>query len=133
MRQGISLRDDYSSSALRQLARRSKDADWTRRLLAISLIYDGRSRSEAADFGGVGLRIVRDWVLRFNAAGPDGLRTGKSTGKPPLLNDAQRQAVQEAIERGPTPYLDGVVRWRLVDLTQWLWQDELLPVFRTPG
>ena len=37
------------------------------------------------------LQIVRDWVVRFNARGPDGLIDGKVPGKRPRLNDAQRQ------------------------------------------
>jgi hypothetical protein len=40
--------------------------------------------------GGVGLQIIRDWVLRFNARGPDGLLDGKPPGQPSKLNDAQR-------------------------------------------
>jgi transposase len=56
--------------ALRKLVRRSRDPDQTRRLLALAEIYDGRSRSDAAQIGGVGVQIVRDWVLRFNAEGP---------------------------------------------------------------
>jgi len=40
-----------------------------------------------------------------------------------LLNDDQRAALAQAIERGPTPYLDGVVRRRLCDLAQWLWEE----------
>lgn len=48
---------------------------------------------------------------------------GKAPGKPSLLNDDQRTALAQAIERGPTPYLDGVVRWRLCDLAQWLWEE----------
>ncbi|PDT76975.1 helix-turn-helix domain-containing protein [Sinorhizobium sp. BJ1] len=67
------------------------------------------------------MQIVRDWVARFNARGSDGLIDGRAPGKPSLLNDDQRAALAQAIERGPTPYLDGVVRWRLCDLAQWLW------------
>jgi len=33
------------------------------------LVYDGASRSEGAQAGGVGLQTLRDGVLRFNAAG----------------------------------------------------------------
>ncbi|TWB08801.1 winged helix-turn helix protein [Nitrospirillum amazonense] len=69
----VPLRPDYDSASLRFLARRSKDADQTRRLLALAVIYDGSSRSEAAKLGGVGLQVVRDWVLAFNTLGPDGL------------------------------------------------------------
>jgi transposase len=74
----------------------------------------------AARIGGVGLQIVRDWVLRFNAQGPGGLLDRKAPGKTPLLGAAERTALAQAIEAGPTPYLDGVVRWRLIDLVQWL-------------
>ncbi|MBJ7527364.1 MAG: helix-turn-helix domain-containing protein [Sphingomonadaceae bacterium] len=69
----ISLRDDFDGPSLRQLARRSKSANQARRLLALAEIYDGGSRTSAARIGGVGLQIVRDWVLRFNARGPCGL------------------------------------------------------------
>jgi putative transposase len=65
----IPLRQDFEASQLRGLARRSKDGPQARRLLALAAIYDGATRTEAAN-GGVGLQIIRDWVLRFNARGP---------------------------------------------------------------
>ena len=51
--------------------------------LALAAIYDGATRTEAAKIGGVGLQIIRDWVLRFNARGPDGLLDGKSQDSRP--------------------------------------------------
>ena len=108
----IPLRDDYDGEDLRAMARSTSDAKQARRLLALSLICDGGSRTEAARHGDVSLQTVRDWVLRFNAAGPDGLIDGKSTGTPPRLNAAQRAALSRMMEGGPTPYLHGVVRWR---------------------
>lgn len=119
----IPLRRDYDGLALCALARQSKDADQTRRLLALASIYDGGSRSVAAKLGGVGLQIVRDWVLNFNALGPKGLIDRKAPGQPPKLNAAQRQALAEKVERGPVPAVDGVVRWRLKDLVQWIFED----------
>ena len=86
-------------------------------------IYDGATRTEAAKIGGVGLQIIRDWVLRFNARGPDALVNGKSPGHPSKLNDLQRQAIAEMIERGPIPAVHGVVRWRLIDLAQWIFEE----------
>ena len=80
MTAGILLRDDFDGSALRRLARQSHNAGQTRRLLALAEIYDGGSRSDAARIGGVGVPIVRDWVVRFNANGPDGLLNGKAPG-----------------------------------------------------
>ena len=119
----IALRADYGAEDLRTLAKASRDARQTRRLLALAAIYDGGARSEAARIGGVGLQIVRDWVVRFNAEGPEGLVDRKAPGKTPLLTAAQRAALARAVEEGPKPYLDGVVRWRLVDLVQWVWEE----------
>jgi transposase len=118
----IALRDDYDAARLRQAARDSDDADQVRRLLALAAIYDGAPRMEAARIGGVTLQIVRDWVLRFNEGGPDALINRKAPGKPPLLGSAERQALAAVVEAGPMPAVDGVVRWRLVDLVQWVWE-----------
>ena len=84
----VSLRDDFDAAALRSLARRTRDASQGRRLLALAAIYDGGSRGDAARIGSVGLQTVRDWVLRFNAAGPAGLVDGKAPGQTPKLNEA---------------------------------------------
>jgi transposase len=71
----------------------------------------------------VGLQIIRDWALHFNERGPVGLLNGKSPGQPSKLNDAQRQAVARMIESGPIPAVHGVVRWRLIDLAQWIFEE----------
>src|SRR3954469_21524674 len=84
----VPLRSDFDAAQLRAVAKRSRDPDQTRRLLALAAIYDGASRTEAAQIGCVTLQIVRDWVLRFNARGPEGLRTGRAPGAPPRLTDA---------------------------------------------
>ncbi len=123
MGSAILLRGDFDGTQLRLLARQTRDADQARRLLALASIYDGNSRTDAARLGSETVQIVRDWVVRFNDRGPDGLLNGKAPGKPSLLNDEQRTALAQAIERGPTPYLDGVVRWRLCDLAQWIWAE----------
>ncbi|MEE8453884.1 MAG: winged helix-turn-helix domain-containing protein [Limibaculum sp.] len=119
----IGLREDFGSGQLRALARTVKDAGQARRLLALAVIYDGGRRTEAAKIGSVGLQIIRDWVLRFNARGPDGLIDGKAPGNPSKLNDDQRQALAGIVERGPILAIHGVVRWRLIDLMQWVWEE----------
>ena len=88
----IALREDFDGPGLRRLAKASKDAGQSRRLLALAEIYDGAKRMDAARLGDVGLQVVRDWVLRFNAKGPAGLIDGKATGKPRKLDNAQRRA-----------------------------------------
>src|SRR5215831_18572968 len=57
------LRQDFDAPQVRGLARKTKDGPQARRLLALAAIYDGATRTEAAKIGGVGLQIIRDWVL----------------------------------------------------------------------
>ena len=119
----IPLRTDFDAAALRSQAKRSKDASQTRRLLALAAVYDGATRTEAAGIGGVTLQIVRDWVLKFNAHGPAGLIDCKSTDRPSRLDEVHRAALRAVIESGPIPAVHGVVRWRLLDLCGWLWDE----------
>jgi transposase len=119
----IPLRTDYDGATLRRLAKASEDANQTRRLLALAVIYDGGKRVDAASLGGVGLQVIRDWVLRFNAAGPTGLVDRKAPGQAPKLNEAQRAALARLVEDGPIPAVHRVVRWRLKDLAQWLFEE----------
>ena len=128
MGRAVSLRDDFDGSDLRRLARLSKDADQSRRLLALAAIYDGGKRKDAARNGDVGLQVVRDWVLRFNGKGPDGLIDCKATGQPCKLNDDQRQALAALVEEGPIPAIHGVVRWRRADLAQWIFEEYRLSI-----
>ena len=123
MAAAVLLRDDFDGPALRRLAKGTKDAAQARRLLALAEIRDGGARSDAARIGGVGLQTVRDWVLRFNARGPAGLIDGKAPGNASKLDDAQRQALAAIVERGPIPAIHEVVRWRLADLAQWIWEE----------
>ena len=120
---GISLRADFDGSKVRAAARKSKDGAQTRRLLALAAIYEGRSRSEAARIGGVTLQIIRDWVVRFNAEGPEGLIDKKAPGQPPLLNEKHRAALAAILESGPIPAIHGVARWRIIDLCRWIWKE----------
>lgn len=77
----VRLRDDYSARDVRRLAARSKDANCSRRLLAIAAIYDGMNRGEAARIGGMDRQTLRDWVHRFNADGPMVWPTAGQTGR----------------------------------------------------
>jgi transposase len=119
----IPVRQDFDGQALRRLARHCKDANQTRRLLAVAAIYDGASRGEAAKIGGVTLQIIRDWVLRFNAEGPDGLIDRKAPGAVAKLTAEHRAALARVVDEGPIPAVHGVVRWRIKDLVQWLYEE----------
>lgn len=119
----IPLRSDFDAAAVRAAARRSKDGPQARRLLALAAIYEGGTRTQAARIGGVTLQIVRDWVMKFNAYGPEGLIDRKAPGQPSRLSGVHRAALAAIIESGPTPAIHGVVRWRIIDLCQWLYEE----------
>lgn len=119
----IPLRTDFEAAGLRRVSRRSRDGHQARRLMALAVIYEGGARGDAARLAGVTLQIVRDWVARFNAEGPDGLLDRKAAGPPRKLDDGQHRALVERVETGPIPAVHGVVRWRLVDLAQWVWEE----------
>jgi transposase len=119
----VPLRSDFDAAGLRRIARNSKDGPQARRLLALAAIYEGASRTQAARIGGVSLQIVRDWVVKFNAHGSEGLIDRKPPGRSSKLTDTHRATLAGLLESGPIPAVHGVVRWRLIDLAQWLFEE----------
>jgi hypothetical protein len=85
MSAAMALRDDFNGPELNVLAKGSRDPVQLRRLLALAEIYDGGARKRCgADRRGsarIGLQSLRDWVLRFNAGGPEALIDAKTAGK----------------------------------------------------
>jgi transposase len=116
MPSAVKLREDYSARELRALARRSKDVNQSRRLLSLAAVRDGMDRGSAARLGGMDRQTLRDWVHRFNAAGPDGLLDNWTEGPKPRLSVEQLAEFSTIVEAGPDREKDGVVRWRRVDL-----------------
>ena len=116
MGSAVLMRADYSAAELRRLARRSKDTRQSSRLLSLAAVRDGMSRAEAARIGGMDRQTLRDWVHRFNEAGPDGLRDSWSSGPRARLSPEQLAELAEVVETGPDPAVDGVMRWRRIDL-----------------
>jgi transposase len=112
----VRLREDYSAEQLRALAKRSKDVHQSRRLLSLAAVRDGRDRGEAAKIGGMDRQTLRDWVHRFNAAGPAGLIDNWTSGPTPRLSGGQLAELTTIVETGPDRKVDGVVRWRRIDL-----------------
>jgi len=107
---------DHSASDLRRLMSKQKDGAVVRRLMALALILEGQSRTEAARQSGMERQTLRDWVHRYNAEGLAGLSSRVGPGPAPLLDEGQMAALKELVVNGPDPETDGVVRWRCVDL-----------------
>ena len=109
-------RVDLSVSDLRQAACRVADPTQARRLLAIALVLDGWSRTDAARAAGMDRQTLRDWVHRYNGEGVEGLRDRPRSGRPPQLKPEHIAELEQWVEAGPDVAVDGVVRWRCVDL-----------------
>ena len=120
MAKAIALRADHGGGRARgRLARASRDAAQTRRLLA--LVRDpGRRepngggadrRGRPPDHPGLGAALQRR-----GAGGPGWTATRRASRT--LTEDARAYApslAHDQVEAGPEPDLHGVVRWRLVD------------------
>jgi putative transposase len=116
MPSAVRLREDYSAAALRRLAKRSKDAKQSRRLLSLGdprrngLARSGQNRRHGSP------DVCGNWVHRFSAQGPDGLIDNWTGGPKPRLSAGQLTEFAEMVETGPDPRIDGVARWRRIDL-----------------
>src|SRR3954467_14348024 len=109
-------RHEPGAGELRREAARCRDARAARRMLALALVLEGSSREEAARAAGMDRQTLRDWVHRYNDEGLAGLGDRPRPGRKPRLTAGQEAELATAVERGPDPDRDGVVRWRRVDL-----------------
>jgi transposase len=107
---------EHTSAELRDLAAKSRDAAQSRRLLAIAMVLDGSSREDAAVQAGMDRQTLRDWVLRYNELGAEGLVSRSAPGAAPRLSDAQMKELRELVIAGPDVAVHRVVRWRCADL-----------------
>jgi transposase len=111
-------RKDHTSGQLRDAAKRTDDAAAARRMLALALVLEGKSRSEAATSCGMDRQILCDWVHRYNAEGLEGLYNRAAPGAQSRLSPEQEREVAELVRTGPDLAKHGVVRWRRIDLAQ---------------
>ena len=109
-------RHEPGAGDLRREAARCRDARAARRMLALALVLEGSSREDAARAAGMDRQTLRDWVHRYNAEGLAGLRDRPRSGRKPRLTAGQEAELATAVEQGPDPDRDGVVRWRRADL-----------------
>lgn len=110
---------ELSAADLRQAAARTQEAKVARRMLALALVLEGCSRTDAAQTCAMDRQTLRDWVHRFNADGLAGLSDQpRRNGPLPRLSAAQQAEVEAWVDEGANLERDGVVRWRCVDLQQ---------------
>ncbi len=110
-------RTELDAAGLRAAARRARDAAASRRMLALALVLEGATRTEAARAAGMERQTLRDWVHRYNASGLEGLENHcNPSGPPRKLRAEQEAAVADWVRAGPTLEEHKVVRWRCKDL-----------------
>lgn len=112
-------RVDLDASGLRLAARRSSSVAASRRMLALALVLEGKSRTEAAQAAGMDRQTLRDWVHRYNEEGLAGLSDRHGDfGPKRLLSPEQEAEVAAWVRAGPDLAEHGVVRWRRADLAR---------------
>jgi len=110
-------RTEHDAAGLRALASREGDAKVARRLLALAMVMEGFSRTDAASATGMDRQTLRDWVHRYNEDGVVGLSNQPHAGGPePKLNPEEKEQLAAWVRQGPSLEEDGLVRWRLSDL-----------------
>ena len=115
-RMTVAVQTDLAAAEVRAAGEAAATPGQARRLLAIALVLEGANREDAARSAGMDRQTLRDWVHRFNAAGPAGLSSRKAPGRSARLTQPQLNELVGCLGVAPTVERDGVVRWRLVDL-----------------
>jgi len=104
----LPIREDHSPEELRSVAKAERDVRVARRLLAIANALSGMSREAAARSAGMDRQTLRDWVIRYNADGIEGLADRWGEGRPPRLDADQQAELARVILAGPDPEVDGI-------------------------
>jgi transposase len=114
----LSIRRDLTAAVLRKLAKSESDARIARRILAIANALDGMSREEAAQSAGMDRQTLRDWVIRYNEHGLDGLADRERDGRPPKLNAEEKAELIPIVLAGPDPEASGFSAFTREDLAR---------------
>ena len=119
MGSALAIRDDVPAAELRRLARLEDDGRVACRLLALANALEGMSRAGAAEQAGMDRQTLRDWVLRFNQAGVEGLCDRPRRGRPSFLTEGQLATFKAWVLRGPDPERDGRSSWTARTCAAW--------------
>jgi len=114
----LSIRRDRSAVVLRKLAKAEADARVARRMLAIANALDGVSRDDAARSAGMDRQTLRDWVIRYNEHGVDGLVDRWGEGRPPKLTPQEKASLLAIVVAGPDPEASGIAAFTREDLVR---------------
>ena len=114
--QALQIRRDRTSRVLRKQSKCETDTRVARRILAIANALEGMSREAAARAAGMDRQTLRDWVIRYNEHGLDGLVDQPRDGRPPKLDAQEKAALVEIVLAGPDPEVSGISAFTRDDL-----------------
>lgn len=89
-----------------------------RRLLAVANALDGMSREDAARSAGMDRQTLRDWVLRYNAHGVNGLSDRWGGGRPVTFNAEEQAELMRIVLAGTDPETSGLSAYTFEDLAR---------------
>ena len=90
MAAGVAItRMDLDAAGLRRAA--------AQRMLALALVLDNVSRTEAAELRGMDRQTLRDWVHHYNDLGVPSLSTRVPPGAKPRLSPEQEAELAEVV------------------------------------
>ncbi len=112
----LKIRKDRTPAVLRKLAKDEPDRRVMKRLLAIANALEGMSRTEAARCAGMNRQSLRDWIVRYNEHGIDGLDDNWNGGRPPMLTLDEQAELLAIVMAGPDPETDGFCAFTRDDL-----------------
>ena len=90
------------------------------RLMIVLLSAEGKGVPEISNEVNLHPINVRKWIHRFSSSGVDGLRSGKSPGRPPLFSSAQRNDIMRIAKANPRALGLHFSRWSLQRLRRHL-------------
>jgi transposase len=114
----LEIRRDRTPVMLRKLAKGEEDERVARRLLAIANALAGMDRKAAAEAAGMDRQTLRDWVIRYNEHGIDGLVDRWGEGRPPRLARDELTELYAIVMAGPDPEIDGICAFTREDLVR---------------
>ena len=114
----LPIRSDLSSTELRRLAKAERDGRVSRRMLAIANALDGMSRAEAARLAGMDRQTLRDWVIRYNEAGVEGLGDRWGSGRPVAVSEGELAVVKAKVLEASCRPGDAASPLRIVDVAE---------------
>ena len=103
---------DHAISELQVELKKAEHARWYRRLKIIQLSMAGMRVPQLAEQFDLCEATVRSYIKAYDQGGMEGLRPGKSPGRPPKVGQVTRGEWEEILRRTPNQYEKlGTVFW----------------------